>query len=90
MDVLTGQILCPRSPPDIIAQYVGTQIPEEEWVVEGACAYVPQVGFYAVPFFCDWRAHFVFPRRLHGFIMLSSEVYWGMYPARLISEAGHH
>ena len=45
MDVLTGQILCPRSPPDIIAQYVGTQIPEEEWVVEGACAYVPQVCF---------------------------------------------
>ena len=45
VDVLTNQIVCPKSPPNSIPQYVGTQIPEEEWVVEGACAYVPQVCF---------------------------------------------
>lgn len=44
-DILTGQILCPRSPPDIIAKFVGPNVPEEEWVVEGVCAYVPQVSF---------------------------------------------
>lgn len=45
-DFLTGQVLCPRTPPDAIARFAG-QLPgeDEEWVVEGVCAYVPQVKF---------------------------------------------
>ncbi|RPD54947.1 multidrug resistance-associated ABC transporter [Lentinus tigrinus ALCF2SS1-7] len=41
-DLLSGQLFCPRSPPDIIAQFAGVEVPQEEWVVEGVCAYVPQ------------------------------------------------
>ncbi|OSX61133.1 hypothetical protein POSPLADRAFT_1074834 [Postia placenta MAD-698-R-SB12] len=41
-DVLAGQLICPRSPPDTIASFTGKDVPEEEWVVEGVCAYVPQ------------------------------------------------
>ncbi|KAH9932956.1 multidrug resistance-associated ABC transporter [Fomitopsis serialis] len=41
-DVLAGQLTCPRSPPDAIASFAGKTVPEEEWVVQGVCAYVPQ------------------------------------------------
>lgn len=41
-DVLSGQLFCPRSPPDIIAKFTGVEVPQEEWVVDGVCAYVPQ------------------------------------------------
>jgi hypothetical protein len=42
-DLLTGQVLCPRSPPDSLASFADVLVPEEEWVVDGICAYVPQV-----------------------------------------------
>jgi len=42
--MLTGQVLCPRTPPDAIASFAVTTPPEGEWIVEGVCAYVPQVG----------------------------------------------
>ncbi|TFY65276.1 hypothetical protein EVJ58_g2068 [Rhodofomes roseus] len=41
-DVLAGQLTCPRSPPDAIASFAGKVVPEDEWVVQGVCAYVPQ------------------------------------------------
>ncbi|TFK68805.1 multidrug resistance-associated ABC transporter [Pluteus cervinus] len=41
-DILTGQMVCPRSPPDALASYHNKSIPPEEWVVQGLCAYVPQ------------------------------------------------
>ncbi|KIK21279.1 hypothetical protein PISMIDRAFT_104265 [Pisolithus microcarpus 441] len=41
-DVLAGQVVCPRSPPDALAQFAGQAVAPEEWVVEGVCAYVPQ------------------------------------------------
>ena len=41
-DLLAGQIICPRSPPDILASFAGVIPPQDEWVVEGVCAYVPQ------------------------------------------------
>ncbi|KAF9548180.1 multidrug resistance-associated ABC transporter [Agrocybe pediades] len=41
-DILTGQVLCPQSPPDSLASFSGKAIKPEEWVVEGVCAYVPQ------------------------------------------------
>ncbi|KAH7096201.1 multidrug resistance-associated ABC transporter [Auriculariales sp. MPI-PUGE-AT-0066] len=45
-DVLTGQVICPRSPPDFIASLAhGTPPTEAEWVVPGVCAYVPQVAW---------------------------------------------
>ncbi|EJC98304.1 multidrug resistance-associated ABC transporter [Fomitiporia mediterranea MF3/22] len=44
-DLLAGQISCPRSPPNVIASFVG-QVPEEkEWIVNGVCAYVPQAAW---------------------------------------------
>ena len=42
-DVLAGQILCPRSPPDSLAAFSGSRVPKEDWIVSGVCAYVPQV-----------------------------------------------
>ena len=42
-DLLTGQLICPRSPPDALASFVGKEVSEEEWIVPGVCAYVPQV-----------------------------------------------
>lgn len=46
-DVLAGQVLCPRSPPDFIASFggAGTNVSEDEWIVPGVCAYVPQVSW---------------------------------------------
>ncbi|PIL23137.1 ATP-binding cassette transporter [Ganoderma sinense ZZ0214-1] len=44
-DLLSGQLFCPRSPPDIIARFAGEQAMEEEWVVQGACGYVPQTAW---------------------------------------------
>ncbi|KAI8972894.1 ATP-binding cassette transporter [Trametes punicea] len=41
-DLLSGQMICPRSPPDTIARFAGVVVPQEEWVVSGVCAYVPQ------------------------------------------------
>lgn len=42
-DLLNGQILCPRSPPDALARFsMLSHIPKNEWVVPGICAYVPQ------------------------------------------------
>ncbi|KAL0069222.1 hypothetical protein AAF712_003585 [Marasmius tenuissimus] len=40
-DILAGQLFCPRSPPNAIASYAQLK-PDEEWVVKGLCAYVPQ------------------------------------------------
>jgi hypothetical protein len=44
VDLLAGQVLCPRSPPDALAGFTGVRVTKEEWVVEGMCAYVPQVS----------------------------------------------
>ncbi|KAG8904640.1 hypothetical protein FRB99_001405, partial [Tulasnella sp. 403] len=42
-DVLSGQIVCPRSPPDVLARFATLKyIAPEDWVVPGVCAYVPQ------------------------------------------------
>ncbi|KAI0676238.1 multidrug resistance-associated ABC transporter [Trametes maxima] len=41
-DLLSGQMVCPRSPPDTIASFAGVVVPQEEWIVHGVCAYVPQ------------------------------------------------
>lgn len=43
-DTLAGQVLCPRSPPDALASFAEAQISEENWIVQGICAYVPQVS----------------------------------------------
>lgn len=48
-DVLAGQIICPRSPPDALASFSEIS-PDEEWVVQGICAYVPQVRVFV--FWC--------------------------------------
>ncbi|KAI9441690.1 ATP-binding cassette transporter [Lactarius indigo] len=41
-DLLTGQMLCPQTPPDAIASFIGVVPSPGEWVVDGVCAYVPQ------------------------------------------------
>ncbi|EJU00344.1 multidrug resistance-associated ABC transporter [Dacryopinax primogenitus] len=42
-DLLAGQIVCPRTPANTLAQAseLGS-IPDEEWIVQGVVAYVPQ------------------------------------------------
>jgi hypothetical protein len=42
-DLLSGQMLCPRSPPNSLAAFTDIHVSKEEWVVQGICAYVPQV-----------------------------------------------
>jgi ABC-type multidrug transport system fused ATPase/permease subunit len=44
-DFLTGQVLCPRSPPDAIVNLSRAHPSPEDWVVEGVCAYVPQAAW---------------------------------------------
>jgi len=44
-DILTGQVLCPRSPPDSLASFTNVRVSKEEWIVEGVCAYVPQAAW---------------------------------------------
>jgi hypothetical protein len=43
-DFLTGQVLCPKTPPDAIASFAGIVPSPEKWVIDGVCAYVPQVS----------------------------------------------
>jgi len=43
-DVLTGQLLCPRSPPDALTVFMQVP-PDEEWVLPNMCAYVPQMAW---------------------------------------------
>jgi ABC-type transport system involved in cytochrome bd biosynthesis fused ATPase/permease subunit len=43
-DILTGQLICPRSPPDAVAAFMQVSA-DEEWVLPGMCAYVPQVAW---------------------------------------------
>jgi hypothetical protein len=42
-DVLSGQMMCPRSPPNSLAAFADVHPTKENWVVQGICAYVPQV-----------------------------------------------
>ena len=51
-DLLTGQMVCPRSPPDALASFIGAHIAKEEWIVPGICAYVPQVRHILLPEDC--------------------------------------
>ncbi|KAJ7126233.1 P-loop containing nucleoside triphosphate hydrolase protein [Mycena epipterygia] len=44
-DLLTGQMLCPRSPPNSLASFTDVLASKEDWVVEGMCAYVPQAAW---------------------------------------------
>lgn len=41
-DVLSGQVVCPKTPPDALASFAGLPVPDEEWLVQGISAYVPQ------------------------------------------------
>ncbi|OAX35090.1 P-loop containing nucleoside triphosphate hydrolase protein [Rhizopogon vinicolor AM-OR11-026] len=42
-DIITGQVVCPRSPPGALACFANQNVTKEEWIVPGVCAYVPQV-----------------------------------------------
>ncbi|KAH8986254.1 ATP-binding cassette transporter [Lactarius hatsudake] len=44
-DFLTGQVLCPKTPPDAIASFAGVVPSPDEWVTDGVCAYVPQTAW---------------------------------------------
>ena len=44
-DVLAGQVLCPRSPPDSLSSFISVKPSENDWVVEDLCAYVPQAAW---------------------------------------------
>jgi len=41
-DVLAGQVISPRSPPDALARLMNPLEDEEGWVIPNMCAYVPQ------------------------------------------------
>ncbi len=41
-DVLAGQVISPRSPPDALARLMSPLEDGEGWVIPNLCAYVPQ------------------------------------------------
>lgn len=43
-ELLTGQVICPRSPPDAMATFLKVG-DDEDWIVPGMCAYVPQTAW---------------------------------------------
>lgn len=70
-DILSGQLLCPRSPPDALVSYADFDVSKEEWVVQGMCAYVPQVRPFAAFFICRVSNPY---HRLLGWGMRQSKV----------------
>ncbi|KAF7308067.1 Multidrug resistance-associated ABC transporter protein [Mycena kentingensis (nom. inval.)] len=44
-DVLAGQVVCPRTPANILASFRDFDPRKEDWVVDGVCAYVPQTAW---------------------------------------------
>lgn len=44
-DVLAGQLLCPRSPSNLLASYAESVITKDKWIVQGSTAYVPQAAW---------------------------------------------
>jgi len=42
-DVLAGQVISPRSPPDALARLMSPLEDGEDWVIPNMCAYVPQM-----------------------------------------------
>jgi len=41
-DVLAGQVISPRSPPDALSRLMNPPEDGEDWVIPNMCAYVPQ------------------------------------------------
>jgi hypothetical protein len=70
VDLLTGQVLCPRSPPNSLASFAGIRDAKEDWIVEGICAYVPQVHILARASLTPLSSF----NRLHGLGMRLSKV----------------
>ncbi|KAH9475078.1 ABC transporter 7 [Psilocybe cubensis] len=44
-EVLDGNIRCPRTPADFQASVCSRPVRDEDWIVEGVCAYVPQIAW---------------------------------------------
>nr|GAT52587.1 multidrug resistance-associated ABC transporter protein [Mycena chlorophos] len=44
-DILSGQMLCPRSPPNALASFAEEKISKDKWIVPGVCAFVPQAAW---------------------------------------------
>ncbi|OJA10751.1 hypothetical protein AZE42_04250 [Rhizopogon vesiculosus] len=42
-DILTGHIVCPRSPPNALACFANQKVTREEWIVPGVYTYMPQI-----------------------------------------------
>jgi energy-coupling factor transporter ATP-binding protein EcfA2 len=57
-DVVSGQIICPRSPPDALAVYAEAEIASDDWVVDGLCAYVPQTAWLRNATIKGWQQKF--------------------------------
>ena len=71
-DLLAGQICCPRTPPNSLASFANTVYKSDDWIVEGVCAYVPQVRFVFFPLV--WERVLICDDRRLGFVMHRSEV----------------
>ena len=41
-DIVTGQMVCPRSAPDLMDSFANQKIAPEDWVIQDMIAYVPQ------------------------------------------------
>ena len=42
---MTGQVLCPRTPPDAIASFKDEIPSQDKWIRPNVCAYVPQAAW---------------------------------------------
>jgi hypothetical protein len=74
---LAGQVLCPRSPPNSLAMFTDVLAPRDKWVVNGICAYVPQVRHFDFrPLVMHrWR----FNRSLGSVMLLSKVPFHALY-----------
>jgi hypothetical protein len=75
-DILTGQILSPRSPPASLAMFGRKQedIPNEYCIVEGLCGYVPQVSHILHSPKSEQSQYGFAALRPHGFVTRQSKV----------------
>jgi ABC-type multidrug transport system fused ATPase/permease subunit len=57
-DILAGQVICPRSPPDALLAYAKAKIASEDWVVDGMCAYLPQAAWLQNATIKGWHCRY--------------------------------
>jgi energy-coupling factor transporter ATP-binding protein EcfA2 len=81
VDVLAGQVFCPRSPANSLA-LLHESATDDDWIVLGMTAYVPQVSISPLPCLPSFM-----PRRPLGSVMRPSKVSYNYYDDDTLSSS---